>query len=57
MNHLGRAAKVVVTKENTTIVEGAGDSANIDARVNQIRAQMEETTSDFDKEKLQERLS
>ncbi|MCJ7841357.1 chaperonin GroEL [Lederbergia sp. NSJ-179] len=54
---LGRASKVVVTKENTTIVEGNGDSAEIAARVNQIRAQIEETTSDFDKEKLQERLA
>ncbi|WP_066057302.1 chaperonin GroEL [Robertmurraya korlensis] len=54
---LGRASKVVVTKENTTIVEGAGDSAQIAARVNQIRAQMEETTSEFDREKLQERLA
>ncbi len=54
---LGRASKVVVTKENTTIVEGSGDSAEIGARVNQIRAQIEETTSDFDKEKLQERLA
>ncbi|MBM7717474.1 chaperonin GroEL [Siminovitchia sp. FSL H7-0308] len=54
---LGRAAKVVVSKENTTIVEGAGDSANIASRINQIRAQLEETTSEFDKEKLQERLA
>ncbi len=54
---LGRASKVVVTKENTTIVEGAGDSAQIAGRVNQIRAQMEETTSEFDREKLQERLA
>ncbi len=54
---LGRAAKVVVTKENTTIVEGAGDSANIASRINQIRAQLEETTSEFDREKLQERLA
>ncbi len=54
---LGRAAKVVVSKENTTIVEGSGDSANIASRVNQIRAQLEETTSEFDKEKLQERLA
>ncbi len=54
---LGRAAKVVVSKENTTIVEGSGDSANIAARVNQIRVQLEETTSEFDKEKLQERLA
>ncbi|CAM4117154.1 chaperonin GroEL [Mesobacillus thioparans] len=54
---LGRASKVVVTKENTTIVEGAGDSAQIESRVNQIRVQMEETTSEFDREKLQERLA
>ncbi|MBV7509326.1 chaperonin GroEL [Bacillus sp. sid0103] len=54
---LGRAAKVVVTKENTTIVEGAGDTAEIAARVNQIRVQLEETTSEFDREKLQERLA
>ncbi|WP_243292891.1 chaperonin GroEL [Bacillus sp. FJAT-47783] len=57
INQLGRAAKVVVTKENTTIVEGAGESEQIAARVNQIRAQLEETTSEFDKEKLQERLA
>ena len=57
IDQLGRASKVVVSKENTTIVEGAGDSANISARVNQIRAQIEETTSEFDKEKLQERLA
>jgi chaperonin GroEL len=54
---LGRAAKVVVTKENTTIVEGAGSTEEISARVNQIRAQLEETTSEFDREKLQERLA
>ncbi|OTQ88413.1 molecular chaperone GroEL [Bacillus subtilis subsp. subtilis] len=54
---LGRASKVVVTKENTTIVEGAGDTEKIAARVNQIRAQVEETTSEFDREKLQERLA
>ncbi|MDQ0163651.1 chaperonin GroEL [Aeribacillus alveayuensis] len=54
---LGRAGKVVVTKENTTIVEGAGSSEKIAGRVNQIRAQLEETTSEFDKEKLQERLA
>ncbi|MFC0190493.1 chaperonin GroEL [Fictibacillus aquaticus] len=54
---LGTASKVVVTKENTTIVEGAGESAKIAARVNQIKAQLEETTSEFDKEKLQERLA
>ncbi|WP_298470821.1 chaperonin GroEL, partial [uncultured Psychrobacillus sp.] len=54
---LGRASKVVVTKENTTIVEGAGDSAQIQARVHQIRVQLEETTSEFDRAKLQERLA
>lgn len=54
---LGRAAKVVITKDNTTIVEGAGDSQNIIGRVSQIRSQLEETTSEFDKEKLQERLA
>ena len=57
IEQLGRAVKVVVSKENTTIVEGAGDSAQIAARVNQIRVQLEETTSDFDREKLQERLA
>lgn len=54
---LGRASKVVVTKENTTIVEGAGERAQIESRVNQIRVQMEDTTSEFDREKLQERLA
>ncbi|MBO0962712.1 chaperonin GroEL [Neobacillus sp. MM2021_6] len=54
---LGRATKVVVTKENTTIVEGAGETAEIQARVNQIRVQLEDTTSEFDREKLQERLA
>lgn len=57
ITQLGTASKVVVTKENTTIVEGAGDSSKIAARVNQIKAQLEETTSEFDKEKLQERLA
>jgi chaperonin GroEL len=57
IDSLGRASKVVVTKENTTIVEGAGDTAAIGARVNQIRVQLEETTSEFDREKLQERLA
>lgn len=57
LNQLGRAAKVVVNKENTTIVEGAGSKANIDARIKSIRQQIEETTSEFDKEKLQERLA
>ncbi|MBY6038578.1 chaperonin GroEL [Fictibacillus nanhaiensis] len=57
ITQLGTASKVVVTKENTTIVEGAGESSKIAARVNQIKAQLEETTSEFDKEKLQERLA
>ncbi|WP_138420876.1 chaperonin GroEL [Aquibacillus sediminis] len=57
IEQLGRASKVVVTKENTTIVEGAGDPEAISSRVQQIRAQAEETTSEFDKEKLQERLA
>lgn len=57
ITQLGRASKVVVTKENTTIVEGAGESDKIAGRVKQIRAQLEETTSEFDKEKLQERLA
>ncbi len=54
---LGRAKKVVVDKDNTTIVEGAGRPADIEGRVRQIRAQIEETTSDYDREKLQERLA
>ncbi|MFD3449952.1 chaperonin GroEL [Microbacteriaceae bacterium 4G12] len=57
IDSLGRASKVVVTKENTTIVEGAGSVEQIEARINQIRAQLEETTSEFDREKLQERLA
>ena len=57
LTQLGRASKVVVSKENTTIVEGAGDPAAISSRVAQIRAQAEESTSEFDKEKLQERLA
>ncbi|WP_139491898.1 chaperonin GroEL [Brevibacillus dissolubilis] len=57
ITQLGRAGKVVVTKENTTIVEGAGDKATIEGRVSQIRQQIEDTTSDFDREKLQERLA
>ncbi len=57
ISSLGRASKVVVTKENTTIVEGAGATEEIQARVNQIRVQLEETTSEFDREKLQERLA
>jgi chaperonin GroEL len=54
---LGRAKKVQVTKENTTIIDGAGNPADIKARVDQIRAQIEEATSDYDKEKLQERVA
>ncbi len=54
---LGKAKKVVIEKENTTIVEGAGKKADITGRCNQIRAQIEETTSDYDREKLQERLA
>ncbi|ELK45105.1 chaperonin GroEL, partial [Halobacillus sp. BAB-2008] len=57
IDQLGRASKAVITKENTTIVEGAGNPEQISARVAQIRAQSEETTSEFDKEKLQERLA
>ena len=57
VDHLGSAAKVSVTKDDTTIVEGAGESAAIQERVKLIRAQAEDTTSDFDREKLQERLA
>ncbi len=57
VNMLGRAKKVVIDKENTTIVNGAGKKKDIDARVGQIKAQIEETTSDYDREKLQERLA
>jgi len=53
----GEAEKVTIDKENTTIVNGSGDRANIDSRVSQIKTQIEETTSDYDKEKLQERLA
>ena len=54
---LGRAKKVTISKENTTIVDGAGKKKEIEGRINQIKAQIEETTSDYDKEKLQERLA
>ena len=54
---LGKAEKVVIDKDNTTIVNGSGEDAQIKARVNQIKAQLESTTSDYDKEKLQERLA
>jgi len=57
LQQLGTARQVRVNKENTIVVDGAGDSADIQARVNQIKAQIEETTSDFDREKLQERLA
>jgi chaperonin GroEL len=57
LNMLGRAKKVVIEKENTTIVDGAGSKSDIEARVTQIKAQIEETTSDYDREKLQERLA
>jgi chaperonin GroEL len=57
LEDLGRAKKIVVDKDNTTIVEGAGKSSEIEARVRQIRTQIEETTSDYDREKLQERLA
>jgi chaperonin GroEL len=57
LNDLGRAKSIVVDKENTTIVEGNGQSSEIQGRVNQIRRQIEETTSDYDREKLQERLA
>ncbi|MGD1086224.1 MAG: chaperonin GroEL, partial [Verrucomicrobiota bacterium] len=57
LEDLGRAKSIVVDKENTTIVEGNGKSSDIQGRVNQIRRQIEETTSDYDKEKLQERLA
>src|SRR4030088_2424536 len=57
MEDLGKAKKVTIDKDNTTIVEGAGKAAEIEGRVRQIRAQVEETTSDYDREKLQERLA
>ncbi|MCA1848813.1 MAG: chaperonin GroEL, partial [Actinobacteria bacterium] len=57
LNQLGRARKVVITKDNTTIVDGAGDPEAIKGRINQIKAELETTDSDFDREKLQERLA
>ena len=57
LDMLGRAKKVVITKDDTTIVDGAGKKADIEARVAQIKAQIEDTTSDYDREKLQERLA
>jgi chaperonin GroEL len=57
LDMLGRAKKVVITKENTTVVDGAGEKKDIEARCGQIKAQIEETSSDYDKDKLQERLA
>jgi chaperonin GroEL len=57
LEDLGKAKKIVVDKDNTTLVEGAGKTASIEGRIKQIRAQIEETTSDYDREKLQERLA
>jgi len=57
LDDLGKAKKVVIDKENTTIIEGAGSQKEIEGRIKQLRAQVEETTSDYDKEKLQERLA
>jgi len=57
VNMLGRAKKVMIEKENTTIISGAGKKTDIEARITQIKAQIEETTSDYDREKLQERLA
>ncbi len=57
LDMLGRAKRVTITKEDTTIIDGSGKKKDIEARVNQIKAQVEETTSDYDKEKLQERLA
>jgi chaperonin GroEL len=57
LQDLGTAEKIVIDKDNTTIVNGAGEKGNIESRINQIKAQIESTTSDYDKEKLQERLA
>jgi chaperonin GroEL len=57
LDMLGKARKISITKDETTVVEGHGEKAEIEGRVNQIRSQIEETTSDYDKEKLQERLA
>lgn len=57
LEHLGNAKRVILSKENTTIIDGAGADTEIEARVKQIRAQIEETSSDYDREKLQERLA
>ena len=57
LENLGHAKRVTIDKDNTTIVDGAGEAAKIKGRVNEIRTQIEKTTSDYDKEKLQERLA
>ncbi|GAB2553001.1 chaperonin GroEL [Rhodanobacter koreensis] len=57
INDLGRAKRIVITKENTTIIDGAGEAARIQSRIGQIKAQIEETSSDYDREKLQERVA
>jgi len=57
INDLGRAKRVVITKENTTIIDGAGEAERIQSRIGQIKAQIEETSSDYDREKLQERVA
>src|SRR5205085_1539664 len=57
LNDLGRAKRVTIDKDNTTVVDGAGAKKEIEGRIRQIRSQIEETTSDYDKEKLQERLA
>ncbi|MEY2150121.1 chaperonin GroEL [Rhodanobacter sp. 115] len=57
INDLGRAKRVVITKENTTIIDGAGEAEKIQARIGQVKAQIEETSSDYDREKLQERVA
>ena len=57
LNDLGRAKRLVIDKDNTTVIDGAGKKADIEGRIKQIRAQIEETTSDYDREKLQERLA
>jgi chaperonin GroEL len=57
LNDLGQAKKITIDKDNTTVIEGAGESSAVEARVRQLRAQVEDTTSDYDREKLQERLA
>jgi chaperonin GroEL len=57
INDLGRAKRIVITKENTTIIDGAGEAEKIQSRISQVKAQIEETSSDYDKEKLQERVA